>query len=1247
MRETKGECGQVLLYWRHCSFEEKGRVFGPGRLIITVFRLTNTTTHYYTAQRHNIFNMVAQQPSVEPTTVIETHPEPESQEPVQLTAEDLSTNDSPPVAKLQRTKTSANIEPDKAANVGTEEVTRQRKLAAYVGWKQSSGWIEKDTLTPDDELIDLNQETVLNNVLPDSLYGDWYHFVAIIFVAGMLSFSFGYFKFSLAPVFFIMVLTGLYYRTNAKKYRASIRELIQKENTVQKIENDYESMEWLNNLLDKYWPIIEPTVSQMVVTQVNDILATNPAIPGFIKALWISQFTLGVKPPRIDAVKTFQNTDNDIVVMDWTVSYTPHDLSDMTAKQLKNYVNQKVVVKAKLFGLTLPVSVSDISFKVETRVRFKLMTPFPHVETVNVQLLEVPDIDFVARILGDNVFNWEVLAIPGLYSLINTMAKKYMGPMFLPPFSLQLNVPQLLSQSNLSVGVIEITVKNAKDIKRANQILNDSVDPYLTFELSGKEVGKTRIVRDTLNPIWDETLYLLLSSFTDPLTITVYDKREKLKDKVMGRIEYNLNSMHDTPVQSNLNAHFLRSSKPVGNLNFDLKFFPTLERKVLPTGEVEELPDLNTGIAKVVVEELHGLNEENKKGSYYIELFFNAKLILTTSTVTSADIQTFNQDYESVIPDRRKSRYRFVVKSAADDSVITSAVITLNEHIDRTEINKTLIPLPNSKAKLKVTTYWKPVRLDMGNASIAYTPPIGLVRIYLKKAVNLKNLETVGFIDPYVKILVNGLSKGRTDYKSQTLNPVYNTAIYVAITSPNQRVSIEVMDVETVNKDRRVGIYDLDLSDILVEDENGEYKVVESDKEHTARLVGKSGPTGQIVYTSSFYPVKPIMTLEEILDSEKIEKRRLKLDEKRKAIDDNKLTPVEKDKLDVEQSEITELKHMFAGKKTLSLDELLKFQSGVLAISVLNGELPDAGYYVQSFFDGNGHARFLSPKINSKIIRDGWTGDVAIKELKDSVSTFRVVKNQYANRVENCISEVSIPTYELVKSCYNKPSIVTLSGEKSAKLMVQVQWFPLETEKLPAADLMSNSGDLVITSKSAENLMASDSNGFSDPYMKFYIDGYKDHLYETPIIKKSLNPVWNNVGKIVVSDRANNILNIKIMDWDAASSDDILGRVNVKLSDLPVGKAVDMDLPVRRDDGGDGGIIHVTFEFQPHYVLSVVKREKKVGDLASKGLGSGLKVGTTVVATGVGTIGKIGKGVFGAVGLKRKKSRKSKSETEK
>lgn len=305
----------------------------------------------------------------------------------------------------------------------------------------------------------MSKDTYLNNVIPDQFYGDWYHLLGLIVIAGVLSFAIGYFRFSFAPVFFVGLVTSLLYRTSSIKYRSAIRDQLQKELTVQKIEDDYESLEWLNSFLDKYWPLLEPTVSQMVVQQVNDVLATNPSIPAFIKALWIDQFTLGVKPPRVDVVKTFQNTDSDVVVMDWGVSFTPHVLCDMNAKQLRNYVNQKVVVKATLFGFTVPVYLSDFSLRAKVRVRFRLMTPFPHVETINIQLLEVPDVDFVARLFGDFVFNWEIMSIPGLYQMIKKLAQVYAGPILLPPFSLQLNIPQLLSGSAVSVGVLEITIK--------------------------------------------------------------------------------------------------------------------------------------------------------------------------------------------------------------------------------------------------------------------------------------------------------------------------------------------------------------------------------------------------------------------------------------------------------------------------------------------------------------------------------------------------------------------------------------------------------------------------------------------------------------------------------------------------------------------------------------------------------------------------------------------------------------------
>ena len=73
----------------------------------------------------------------------------------------------------------------------------------------------------------------------------------------------------------------------------------------------------------------------------------------------------------------------------------------------------------------------------------------------------------------------------------------------------------------------------------------------------------------------------------------------------------------------------------------------------------------------------------------------------------------------------------------------------------------------------------------------------------------------------------------------------------------------------------------------------------------------------------------------------------------------------------------------------------------------------------------------------------------------------------------------------------------------------------------------------------------------------------------------------------------------------------------------------DIDIPLVGPEGKDGGILHLNFSFNPRYTLSVRKREKKVGDLASKGLSSGLQAGTSVIGGGLGAVGKLKKGLFG------------------
>lgn len=118
-----------------------------------------------------------------------------------------------------------------------------------------------------------------------------------------------------------------------KRVRVRARDDIQRELVKTRFSTDtgIESAEWINNFLDRFWLIYEPVLSRTVVASVDQILSTN--CPPFLDSLRLSTFTLGTKAPRIDRVKTYGRTEDDVVVMEWWFSFTPNDTSELTEKQ--------------------------------------------------------------------------------------------------------------------------------------------------------------------------------------------------------------------------------------------------------------------------------------------------------------------------------------------------------------------------------------------------------------------------------------------------------------------------------------------------------------------------------------------------------------------------------------------------------------------------------------------------------------------------------------------------------------------------------------------------------------------------------------------------------------------------------------------------------------------------------------------------------------------------------------------------
>ena len=154
-------------------------------------------------------------------------------------------------------------------------------------------------------------------------------------------------------------------------------------------------------------------LSATIVSSVDQILSTST--PAFLDSLRLTTFTLGTKAPRIDRVRTFPKTDDDIVMMDWGFSFTPKDTTNMTLKQINDQTNPKIILSVRLGkGLAtaaLPILVEDISFSGLMRVRLKLMPNFPHVQTVDLCFLEKPTIGYVLKPIGGETFGFDIASV--------------------------------------------------------------------------------------------------------------------------------------------------------------------------------------------------------------------------------------------------------------------------------------------------------------------------------------------------------------------------------------------------------------------------------------------------------------------------------------------------------------------------------------------------------------------------------------------------------------------------------------------------------------------------------------------------------------------------------------------------------------------------------------------------------------------------------------------------------------------
>ncbi|XP_061081288.1 double C2-like domain-containing protein alpha [Conger conger] len=123
--------------------------------------------------------------------------------------------------------------------------------------------------------------------------------------------------------------------------------------------------------------------------------------------------------------------------------------------------------------------------------------------------------------------------------------------------------------------------------------------------------------------------------------------------------------------------------------------------------------------------------------------------------------------------------------------------------------------------------------------------------------------------------------------------------------------------------------------------------------------------------------------------------------------------------------------------------------------------------------------------------------------------------------------------------------------EERGRLLLSLQFLPPpdEEEEEEKEAKEGRRGGLCVGVQRCAHLAAMDVNGFSDPYVKTYLkpDLYKKSKHKTAVIKKTLNPEFNEefFYEISFSELSSKTLEITVWDYDLGRSNDFIGGVSL------------------------------------------------------------------------------------------------------
>ncbi|KAG1468857.1 hypothetical protein G6F56_003596 [Rhizopus delemar] len=1087
-------------------------------------------------------------------------------------------------------------------------------------------------------------EDIVSKFLNEAYYGEWYHNAAVMLFAVTFSWLLTRCGGGLMACLVVGAFLATYYQTSIRRLRRNVRDDIQRELSLHRLETESESADWINHFMSRFWLIYEPVLSAQIIETADSILVDST--PAFLDSIRLTSFTLGTKAPRIEGIKTITKTEPNVVCMDWKFSFVPNDTLDMTERDLQSKVNPKIVITVRvgkgMLGAGMPILLEDLAFSGHLRLKFRMFNEFPHIKTVEASFLEKPVFDYVLKPVGGETFGFDINNIPGLEPFIQEQVHATLQPMMYSPNSYVVDVAGMMSDS--TNGVLVVRIHSATGLK--DNDLFGTLDPYITFHIGNEknaEVGRTKAIEDNHNPKFDETMFILLNHTKDILLLDVKDKNVGRSDTSVGLCTFDLKKLDEADnVVEGLSLPVLKKGKMCGEVKADFHYFPVNLPDKEEDGTVIPPQESNSGVLRFTMhecKELHG-NKSNDVSPFAV-VKVNGQEKLQTNTYKRNANPRWDKSFEIFVTDKTELNLSVeILDSNIDNRLLGRWESTLNQFEEDCFINsQDWWNLKDGAGKVHLSMQWKHVTMTgYTEVTTGYRPPIGVVRVYVEGADDLKNVEamTGGKSDPYVRIMSGAQNRGQTDHLDDNLFPVWKQAIYVPVHSKLEDLILEVMDYNDNTKDKSLGVTDLYLKDLIQERKTEVGQSVFEGLEPVTRNVDlmsldrKKG-RGTLRYTASFFPTLALAKEQDNKEEE--------------------LPVEEEDHANSDVSEEPEIIHKpkelpdtdLHGELIQYKDEkinLLAYESGVLVVTVQSFTLPESTRAIVDLCLDSNDAQFSTLEQKGSQVQVNETGTFFVKELDFSKLVIRVRKAREDEWEEKAILgrstlEIRRIVQRLMESEETEEE-VSLMECAGGKVKLSFVYIPAIQFKLDPSESLENQGNLTVVLVKAGGLTAADRSGTSDPFIRFYLD--EQRIFKTQTYKKTLDPVFSKEETFTapVVDRTTSNLVAKIFDWDQIGKDTLLGECIIPFTgnELDTFVTSTKEYPVANGTGS----LTLRLTWRPDLVArkrtntSFFSATTRVfthnpGKEVVNGIGAGTKVfgaGVSALGSGIRGIGRIG-----------------------